>query len=143
MNIKTYLKQIRELVKGNKNAKEFYSFIIEKGKEFKNSEIKDERVLKWIKSRKPQKKNCYYNSQLLALAVKGLKYFEGWAYTDMGIPLEHSWLVDKKNKVIDVTWEKGVKYFGLEIPLDFVRKDMVKTGCSNSLLNKYYFEKII
>lgn len=143
MEIKTYLEKIRELLKGNKNAEEFYSFIIEKGEVFKGSPIENKKVLDWIKLMKPQKKNCYYNSQLLALAVKGLKYYEGWAFTKMGIPLEHSWCVDKKNKVIDTTWSDGVEYFGVEISMDFVEKDMVKTGYSNSLLNKYFSEKII
>lgn len=143
MNIKEYLEKIRELVKGSENAKGFYSFIIEKGKEFKGSAIENKKVLDWIKLMKPQRKGCYYNAQLLALAVKGLKYFEGWAYTKMGFPLEHSWLIDKKNKVIDVTWCDGVEYFGVEIPVDFVKKEMYETGYSNSLLNRYYLEKII
>ena len=142
MKIKTYLKKIRELVKEDKNAKGFYSFVIETGKEFNTSAIKNKKVLDWIKLMNPQKKNCFYNSQLLALAVKGLKYFEGYGFTKMGIPLEHSWCVDGE-KVIDVTWSDGVKYFGVEIPVNFVSKELVKTGFSNSFLNKYYSEKII
>jgi len=142
MKIKTYLEKIKELVKQDKKAEKFYSFVIENGKEFKNSKIKDKRILKWIKIRKPKKKNCFYNSQFLALDVKGLKYYEGWAIGSVGIPLEHSWCVDEKNQVVEVTWEKGMEYFGLEIPLDFVRKEMIKTGWSNGLLEKYYSEKI-
>ena len=55
------------------------------------------------------KKQCYYNSQLLAIAdaTGTLKYVEGYAAGGI-IPLPHGWCTIN-NKVVDVTWRHETK----------------------------------
>ena len=149
MNPKQYHIGIRNLTKSNKNMKialDFHNFILKNGKEF-NEHLtldykKDPRILKWTSNRKPQQSACYYNSQLLALDNPELKYFEGTATTKkLGIPLEHGWCVFE-GKVVDVTWkESGDEYFGIEVPVDFIRKRMVETEMSRDVLRDYYMKK--
>jgi hypothetical protein len=125
-----------------KIALDFHNFILENGKEFKEHLTldykKDPRILKWL-SRKPKPSSCYYNSQLLAIDNPELKYFEGTATTKkLGIPLEHGWCVFE-GKVVDVTWvEDGDEYFGIEVPVEFIKKKMVETEMSRDVLRDYY-----
>ncbi len=98
---------------------------------------------------KPKSKQCYYNSQMLALEGD-LKYFEGIAYNGL-LPLEHAWCVSD-SKVIDVTWEVNDKkfkenhdktciYYGIEIPTDFVWKNMLERELAEPLIFKFISTK--
>ena len=51
-------------------------------------------------------KSCYHNCWKIVSCgnLKNLRYFEGYVWSKrVPIPLEHSWLVDSKGKVIDPT----------------------------------------
>lgn len=54
-----------------------------------------------------------------------LTYVEGYAYT-VGIPMLHAWAIDPYDCVFDPTWEEGKAYYGVEFPLDYVRKVILK-----------------
>lgn len=68
---------------------------------------------------------CYGNAQRLALGrvrVKGFRgpwtYVEGYAMsTELGIPIEHAWVVDAAGRVHDFTWggHRDCYYVGLAI----------------------------
>ncbi len=93
----------------------------------------------------PKSNRCYYNSQFLAID-KDLKYFEGFAHDGLN-PLEHAWNVSD-GKVIDITWELNDRkfkenhdatciYYGIEIPTDFVRKNLKERELGEPLLFNY------
>jgi len=96
---------------------------------------------------KPKSKQCYYNSQLLALeASEDIQYIEGYAFDGL-LPLEHAWCVSD-GKVIDVTWEVTDRknkenhdqtciYYGIEIPMDFVWENMRKRELAEQLIYKF------
>jgi hypothetical protein len=141
---KTYTRQLKKLMQMHRQVA-FYDFMLEKGKEFKEHftlNYKDRKVLDWLQRRRPKIKGCYYNSQMLILDNKELKYFEGFATTKtLGLPLEHAWCV-YKDKIVDVTWkENGDEYFGVEIPIELVRKTICDTGKSITILDRYFFKE--
>ena len=136
--IKSYLKQIRKIVMPNQ--KEFYDWVLKNGKSFKENQIS--KIPENISNRQKQ---CYYNSQMLVLSNDKFDYYEGWYVTEeIGIPFEHSWNVSN-GKVIDVTAFKRFnvrEYFGIKIPIEYVRKMLLKTGYSDGFLGRYYYDEI-
>lgn len=69
-------------------------------------------------------KQCFHNSGRLALTRKGVRYVEGYAIRlSLGIPMHHAWVVDAKDRVIDVTWDLPIAaaYFGVAFPTATVR----------------------
>jgi hypothetical protein len=110
---------------------EYYDWILRTGKTFTITKEPVERG---------EMKKCYYNAQNLALDGKVL-YFEGWATTKtLGIPFEHGFNA-VNNIVIDPTWTDGDLYFGINIPVDYIKKHWIKSGMAESLLPRYYLEK--
>ncbi len=98
-----------------------------------------------VPSFKPKSKQCYYNSQLLALE-ENIQYIEGYAFDGL-LPLEHAWCVSD-GKVIDVTWEVTDRknkenhdqtciYYGIEIPKGFVWENMSKRELAEQLIYKF------
>jgi len=89
-------------------------------------------------------KMCYQNAGSVALGFHGdypeLTYVEGYAIpADVGIPLQHAWLVDKDGNVIDRTWRDGVAYFGIPIPSENLRRIVLRTGVWGVLNEAYGF----
>lgn len=65
-------------------------------------------------------RQCYDNAFKLAARSRGrLRYAEGYAAGL--IPVEHAWCLDDRSRVVDPTWDDGVAYFGVELPLETVR----------------------
>jgi hypothetical protein len=65
-------------------------------------------------------------------------YAEGYAMDcDLGVPLEHAWLVDVAGKAIDLTWRDrpGVVYFGVTFKLAFLLETMQQTEVYGVLFN--------
>ena len=108
-------------------------------KPLKKKELK--QVRKWLKDAgvQPAAKQCYYVSQMVALASGGkIRYFEGVA-TGAAIPVEHAWLV-YKGKVVDFVWatlnhlsspdgasaDPNVEYMGTEIDLQMVAEHIME-----------------
>lgn len=113
MKLKLYKKN------GTKNFHyKFQKWFLDNAKSFtkvdrKQSELLSKKVL-------AQVKNCYYNSWRGANSDFSLDYYEGFVIDKkIGIPLEHSWLVNKKGFVIDPT---------LIISGDMFNKQMKKYG---------------
>lgn len=64
--------------------------------------------------------HCFDNAFTLARRSRGrLRYAEGYAAGL--IPVEHAWCLDDCGRVVDPTWDDGVAYFGVELPLEAVR----------------------
>ncbi len=64
---------------------------------------------------------CYRNSIQYAMNT-GLKYVEGFAISKSKGVMDHGWCINEFNNVRDVTWDDGILYFGVEIPIDYVIK---------------------
>lgn len=74
---------------------------------------------------------CFKNAAELALNNRDLIYVEGYAGRP-NLPLEfrHAWLEDPFGDVIDVTWRdvsEKEEYMGVQIPADFLLKNVIKT----------------
>lgn len=71
---------------------------------------------------------CYQNAFQLALYAEGYQYVEGVATHEGLIPMAHAWTVDEQGLVVDSTWKaKGVAYWGLAIPHDFLNAQVLAT----------------
>jgi hypothetical protein len=69
-------------------------------------------------------KECFMNAYRLAEG-SDLIYVEGYATSV--IPVLHAWVLDPRpndsGKIIETTWENpGEEYFGVAMPMDYVRK---------------------
>ena len=136
--IKFYLRQLKYMT-----SSPFYDWVLKKGKWF--GKLSRQAVAKEVKPYRHgiKSRQCYYNAQMLTVNSNGkVDYYEGWYSTEhfKELPMEHGFNV-YKGKVIDPTAFKkfGVySYFGVKIPLDFIRKNMVETGMAEAILHKYY-----
>jgi len=137
-DILEYLNAIKKFNKNRSIGARYYKWILENGKLF--TEKGDPK--KFNKVFKKRFKGCYYNAQMLALDNEELKYYEGWAISGgVGFPLDHGFNV-AGGKIIDVSWPDGIEYFGIEIPLDFVRREMLRTEIAGTILFRWW-EKTI
>jgi hypothetical protein len=139
-----------------------YDFLQQEGKFFKSQELTEEERLYVMEAINnlgfvPQPKQCYYNANLLAINdFSGrIKYAEGLAYSGY-FPIWHGWNTIN-GKVIDLTWlkefgklsrrkigqeemilgtfDKDRAYFGAEMDTNLIRKIILKSGISCSLLD--------
>lgn len=102
----------------------------------------------------PQIKQCFYNSQSLALDG-GLGYAEGYVLNArLPVPIEHGWNTLPSGKVVDVTlrefWAKNTckpkkllerarenqanAYLGIQFPAEEIQKSWLRTGQSLMLI---------
>ena len=119
-----------------------------------------------------QVKSCYYNcwKAISCGNLKNLRYFEGYVWSKrVPLPLEHSWLVDSKGKVVDPTliitgelaykqmkkeyptFKKkdfvddkkryGDEYFGVEFPLTYLNKLVFKHRKTGGFLIELFLSK--
>jgi len=138
-DILEYLNGIKKFYKGRSLATAYYKWILKNGKLF--TEKTDPK--KFNKAFKKRFKGCYYNAQMLALDNKGLKYYEGWAISKpIGFPMDHGFNV-AGGRIIDVSWSDGIEYFGIEIPLDFIRKEMLRTEIAGTILFRWWMKNKI
>lgn len=129
-----YLKAVKKLHKGNPIGAAYYRWVLENGKLFTE---KDGRR-GFNKVFKKRFKGCYYNAQMLALDNKELKYYEGWAVSEaIGFPLDHGFNV-AEGRVVDISWPDGVEYFGILIPPDFIREEMLRTEIAGTILFRWW-----
>jgi hypothetical protein len=140
-DIENYLNKLYEMTNQH-----MYKWILQKGRAFgqlaKQAELRE--IIKEYRY-STQSRQCYYNSQMMAISSNGeIDYYEGYYLTEhLPIPLEHGFNV-YKGKVIDTTAYKkfGVaEYFGVKIPLSFIRKIIAETGMAEALLWRYYRHK--
>jgi len=135
-DILEHLNGLVKLYANRELAGAYYKWILKNGKLF--TEKTDPK--KFNKIFKKRFKGCYYNAQMLALDNKGLKYYEGWGITEaVGFPLDHGFNVTG-GKVVDVSWPDGIEYFGIEIPLKFIREEMLRTEIAGTILFQWWLK---
>lgn len=138
-DILEYLKAIAKLHAERRLAGAYYKWILKNGKLF-TEKIDPKEFNKMFKKRF---KGCYYNAQMLALDNKELKYYEGWGISEgIGFPLDHGFNV-AGGKIVDISWPDGIEYFGIEIPLDFIRKEMLRTETAGTILFQWWMKNKI
>ena len=117
-----------------------------KGKSFEGRKLtkEEEKELRAILGgRLYRPKSCFYASHVIAISSNEYRYYEGYARVkDMEINIEHGWLV-RDGKVFDPTWKDGLHYFGVEVPKDTVRKQMVATGRADFILTKCWEDSLL
>jgi hypothetical protein len=96
----------------------------------------------------PQKKECFYNAQMLSLSdnTGKIKYCEGFALKI--IPTNHAW-IELNGKVIDVTWTDkednvflgtfpdDMAYLGFNMDKPSIREKQFRTSMACSFLDDY------
>lgn len=120
-----------------------FDWILENGEAFKGrtlTEDEEKELQCALSGRLYKAKQCFYASQMIALSSPEYHYYEGYAQVQsLGLNFEHGWLV-KDGKVFDPTWKDATFYFGIEIPIGFVRKNISETGMAEPLLIKFFME---
>jgi hypothetical protein len=142
MDSKEMVQNIQKLMpEGQQKA--FWDWVLKNGEEFWATGVdafyKRAAFMKSLDF-KPMIKSCYYNAQRIAIDNPKAKYYEGYATSEIGLPLEHSWVVID-GIIFDPTWEHGRDYFGVHIPTDFIGKFWVKTGMSENLLGRFFIDE--
>lgn len=93
---------------------------------------------------------CYFNARQVVKAHAGeFTYVEGYALTEtMPIPTMHAWIVDRRGRAWDVTWDyenhtefgrasKAV-YMGVSVPFPVLREHWQSCGGSSFLADYYH-----
>jgi len=135
-DILEYLNAIKKIHKGQPLRVAYYKWVLKNGKLF--TEKTDSK--KFNKTFKKKSKGCYYNAQMLALDNKKLKYYEGLGISKaIGFPLDHGFNV-AGGKIVDISWLDGIEYFGIEIPLRFIREEMLRTEVAGTILFQWWLK---
>ena len=123
--IKNYLEVTASFSQKHQNKDWSYScisdFILKNGKAY--TADMDWIVRTDFTFAKGKTKECFTNTFnfVESIGEENFKYVEGYAYS-IAIPMLHAWAVDENGWVFDPTWKDGKAYFGVEFPLDYVRK---------------------
>lgn len=138
------LKMICDMFKGTKQA-EFYDWLFGQGSAFTGRKLtneEEEHLVKILRRKLYKLKHCFHACQIVSLFSPSYQYYEGYA-RNPAVPMniEHAWLV-KDGKVLDPTWPDGTEYFGIPIPLDVIRTNIMKTGMAQSMLITYYRQEV-
>jgi len=113
------------MLKGIGHDSTIVDFLIKYGKNYNQGD-------KTYLGKRGQQKLCFMNAGRLALSDPDLTYVEGYMEF-LGIPLEHAWVIDKQNNVIDPTLPNGkgvTEYYGVPLKTDWFQKFILK--------NKYW-----
>jgi len=155
-----YLDAMLKLYKSMKNkvGVKFYKWLLKKGKlrntkQFSKRELAELKHVLRQSAIQPAAKQCFYVSQMVLLtAPNKLKYIEGFA--NHIIPVEHAWL-EYKGKVLDLVWgslehnqspdgfsaDPKCEYFGVEIPLEFITRNIEATHVAETLLQRFFMKE--
>lgn len=95
-------------------------------------------------------RTCFHTAQMVALAdfTGRLVYHEGWARGPVGFPIHHGWLILDGVHLIDLVWRHegsqvlgllpaGWAYAGVPMATDEVRRRVLETGETNSVLDDW------
>lgn len=92
----------------------FHEYVLERGKVMTSAKPTDaqlKQVAADVAQIRPEVKQCFYNSQNLALRFpERYTYYDGFAISRFPIPMQHGWTMMKgKNPIIvDATWRRDI-----------------------------------
>lgn len=98
------------------------SFVLKNAKEQKKGMKLPKNIVKG------KLKSCFKNATHLVLENPNLKYFEGYAVSNLGIPLLHAWVENEQGEIIDNTWKDPHKcfYFGVCFDSKTLKEEILK-----------------
>jgi hypothetical protein len=103
------------------------------------------RLPKGVRQREPRM--CFMNAFDLALKDPDrFLYHEGYAISDLGIPIHHAWVVDRNRPgfAIDPTWKKATRatatYFGVPIETKLLIEQTLKNEVYGILVPNEMFD---
>jgi len=110
------------------------SFILNNGKEYS-------KIHNYDLGKIGKPKQCYANAGTQAVESEYFKtkfrYVEGYAFGSI-LPVSHAWLIDNNEVVIETTWKSnGDAYFGVEIPMHYLRSITCKNNRWDSVIANY------
>ena len=132
-----YIDQLADMTSRSQAGK-YHKWLKYEGKLFTN--ISTNHIINNVN---PRIKRCYDNCSKAVIRNSNLRYYEGYVLTSLGIPIEHAFLLNEKNEVVDPTLSLidhiGIEYYGVNIP----KCDLVKVLINNkksviSTLYLYY-----
>ena len=172
-NILSFKEQELKLLSKSKSMSNQYKYLkwfLDNSKHFTDVDIDTSHTVS--REHDCQIKSCYYNCWKIVSCgnLNNLRYFEGYVYSErVPIPLEHSWLVDSKGKVIDPTLiitgqlaykqmkkeyrnikrkdfvddkkRFGDEYFGIEFPIPYLNKLVMKHKATGGFLIELFLSK--
>ena len=118
--LKGHLIQMGAMMGGNRRPDmkygSFYEAVAKEGRPYKSAAMPEKlkkQVMADIEAIEPQSKQCFYNSQKLALHNPGrYRYVEGFVNASVGFPIHHGWCVVRdgdKEYVVDPTLREDFK----------------------------------
>ncbi len=144
-NVKEYLASIVGLVVSMNRAHGMLyhcmeDFFMQHGRHF----MPTDRTFTTLSEFKGKKKACFANTQRylfnhIANGADEWMYAEGYAVGHkVPLPLYHSWLVNKYTMAaVDLTWDKGVEYFGVVFPTEFIFSNISRTECYAPIIDDW------
>ena len=160
LEIQEAMMQVADCAKnliGGRSPYNYRKWFIENSDHFKivNKEASKDMAIKYHS----KIQSCYYNCGMIAMFHSQYKYYEGYVWSNrIPIPLEHSWLVDSNQTVIDptlildakfrrqkITNRTGDEYMGVHLPTNDLRKFILKNKISGPFILDYWhckFQKI-
>lgn len=102
-----------------------HDYVLQNGRQYESAQVSPQELESLLKlnMREFKLKECYYNSQFVAISFPEFTYVEGMAVPEqVGLPIDHAWL-ELNGKVVDVTWRpwvcgvipKGCEYYGVPL----------------------------
>lgn len=142
--IRTFLEGTCQLMKEGE-CYNYCRLVLDRGTEFGSAKkaIGYPRVAEWCRAHSLQIKQCFYNSQMMALYLDEVRYFEGYCHTSF-FAIHHAWNVMPDSNVVDVTLEaidgnnRKAAYLGVEVPKDVLRKLIFKHKRSQPYAHFHY-----
>lgn len=112
--LERYLTSMRDGMKELGAGTSFAEFLLRNGRAFQGRPLPSRYRLRTPKM-------CYFNTYQLVRHSRVLRYCQGYVVSsDLPIPIEHAWAIDKADRVVDVTLQD------------------VDTGKSRSGLGEYF-----
>lgn len=132
-----------------------YDFVLDHGIEFLSAELTQEdrdlvdAAKHGLGDEYFEKKQCFFNGQVLARGNPQVAYYEGYAMKEgLGFPILHGWNV-VNGKVVDLTWRDeggrrahgtfpaGREYLGVSVNKASILEMWLSTGSSISHLDNW------
>lgn len=137
---------IKDLSKCNQpNIKNYYEWFSKNSKIYNS--INKVQSVKVQRRNKTKIKRCFDNCYKALYQEKNLKYIIGYTYSI--IPIEHAFLINDNNEVIDPTLSintsghtdrYGSEYMGIEIPRNILTKILINNQNSFIPISYLYWE---
>ena len=110
----------------------YYGLVLDEGRHWTPADLENARIMAGVP------KECYKNAADRAVASDEFTYWEGWAWPKGLIPVEHAWVTDADDVLVETTWPRlGVEYIGVKFSDKVLRRKLVSEGHYGLLCNDF------